>query len=115
MECRHGEVEVNVHATEDLDKVVPAVRSLLGGGPLLLEVHLGHHGNRIVKLYAYLRDCTSLLKKLCEEVGVHALRKHPDGLYVRLDKQALVVGRLEPGTGDDVVRVKFRTVRDGPC
>ncbi len=115
MECRHGEVEANVHATEDLDRVVPALRSLLGEGPLLLEVYFGHHGNRIVRVYAYLKDCAPLLRRICEEVGAQALRGHPDGMYVRLDKQALVLGRLEPGVGDDVVRIRFRAVKGGPC
>lgn len=109
MRC-FAEIEVLVHATEDLDRVVEALRSFFGDLPYVIQALEGHYGNPIYLITAFLDDCRRLLEKLCPHV------QPPPGQerewYIRLDKQKLVKGVVTPSSSDDVVRIR---VRGGGC
>jgi len=115
------EVTALVHATEDLDRVVRAVQALIPEAPILLEILKGHHGNRIVRVHAYTRDCSKALRVICSRLPPNEvelvdkslpLLLTPEGdLVLRIDKQELVLGSVRLGEGDDVVKLKFRLKR----
>ena len=116
------EVSYIVHATEDGGKIAGAVAGAFGfTAPLESEEMQGHFGNMISKvrvhlsgedaewalgeLAAKLRPAARL--QLIEELGVR-VDEH-GALFVRFDKQSLVLGRLEFGEKDSVrVKVKPR-------
>ena len=126
---RSVEVSYLVHATEDAEKLGSAVTTLIGlvGEPLVEEME-GHFGNSITRVSyhptgddaqsAFARLVSkmgpALKRQLRAEVGAH-LDEH-SALYLRLDKQQLVAGRMELADADPVrVRVKLRihTVKGG--
>lgn len=114
------EVSYMVHATEDSAKISAAVTSLFGhlGGEKSDRLE-GHFGNPIVRVtyhmtgedaqrafqrFASKMDLT-LKKRLKVELDEH-LDEH-FALYLRLDKQRLLSGRLEL-TNSDTVRVRVK-------
>ncbi|MDG6901057.1 MAG: hypothetical protein JRM80_03765 [Nitrososphaerota archaeon] len=123
------EVSYLVHATEDPEKIGSAVTSILGavGEPEVDEME-GHFGNTIVRVSHHLtgedaaRAFTMLASRmepglkgrLRDELGLH-LDEHY-ALYLRLDKQRMMAGKLELTDADPVrLRVKPRlyTARAG--
>ncbi len=107
MRC-FAEIEVLVHATEDLDRVVEALRSFFGDLPYIIQALEGHYGNPIYLITAFLEDCRPLLKKLCPYV------QPPQGRewHIRLDKQKLAKGEVSPSSSDDVVKIR---IKGGGC
>jgi RNA binding exosome subunit len=113
------EIRVFAHATEDLQKVLNAVRNTLpqeiGENTLLRKTTLtGHHGNPITLFQTKITDKKALpliLEKIAAslssldketlntELKLH-LEKH--NLYLRFDKQAAYVGELTFSSNDPI-------------
>ncbi len=114
------EVSYLVHMTEDKERLVKAVGRTLGlEAPGAEESLEGHHGNVIVRVeYHVTSDAASaLFDRLVSALPAEAKREvasdlgtlmdEHSALYLRLDKQALVVGRLALG-GEESVRVRVK-------
>ncbi len=120
------EISTIAHATDDLQKVQAALRTVLPD--LLKERQLftrryveGHHGNPIVTFHARLTGLAEidefskhLLTKLSksEKLSIErnlALHSDSEGnLFVRIDKQQAFRGIVERGDDDPIrVRMKF--------
>ncbi len=116
------EVSFFVHATEDLETLTNAVSSLLQVDSRPEEEKMeGHFGNPLtwVRYRRTGEDAAAALDRIAArlskdekdklEHGVEELVDEHSALYLRFNKQRLVVGRLEEGTGDPVrVKVKPR-------
>lgn len=116
------EVSYFLHATEDPEKVNGSVASALviASEPEVEELE-GHFGNKIshVRFHVTGPEATALVKRLgaklpkdVKEEVVSGLSQGMDehaALFLRLDKQALVEGRLALSDADPVrVKVKPR-------
>ncbi|ACB40313.1 RNA-binding domain-containing protein [Pyrobaculum neutrophilum] len=105
---------VYVHATEDPDKVLAALKNV-AEGPYVARSAKGHHGNPIQIVELKLHDCEALeaVKSLVARLddveftlllsGVEERR-----VYVKLDKQQAYRGVLRISHGDDVIYVEAR-------
>lgn len=113
------EIRVFAHATEDLQKVITAVRNTLpdeiGENTILQKTTLtGHHRNPITLFQTKITDKKALpliLTKIAasissldketlnSEMKLH-LEKH--NLYLRFDKQAAYVGELTFSSNDPI-------------
>ena len=118
-----------VHATENLDKVVEAVRRLLPSDyrddVLFKKDSLrGHYGNPITLfetrikgkeiIKAFVENLSSRLDNLDKETLRREIDLHVEkgSLYVRLDKQAALQGELKLCTADPIrVRLRFRKTK----
>ena len=114
------EVSYLVHSTEDAEKIAVAVSQVMGVRGVVTGTSMdGHYGNRIalVGCRADGEEAASILKRV-SEIMPKALRARlaeemddmvdeHSTLYLRFDKQALVLGRLEAG-GNETVRVRVR-------
>lgn len=115
-----------VHATEDLDKVIDAVRHVLPVrymDEIVLERHKaeGHYGNPIFLFETRIRR-KDIVKAVVERLSsnlsprekerLHAeIHQHLEkgNLYLRLDKQAAFQGEFRLSTVDPIhFRVRFR-------
>ncbi|NPA69361.1 MAG: exosome protein [Crenarchaeota archaeon] len=119
------EIETYVHATEDIDKIVQALRENILGNikiPIILEVLWGTFGNRIIRVKIFIENEQSekILKKvLCNIHNIDKLKKtirdrtdKAGNIYIRLNKQELIKGRLVlDDESDDIVRIKARISR----
>jgi RNA binding exosome subunit len=115
------------HATEDLDKVVTAVRNVLPSDYIeditfnrsSLE---GHYGNPITffetriknkeTVRAIVENLSANLTSLDKQELGREINKHvEDGsLYLRLDKQAALQNKIKLVTSDPIrIRIRFRT------
>ncbi|BAN90383.1 predicted exosome subunit [Aeropyrum camini SY1 = JCM 12091] len=116
------EARVSVHATEDRDKVVKALSSILpltgGGFEVVEDVFEGHYGNQIRVITVRLRDGRTALKVLegiLSRLPVHDRRYLLDTLeervdkngvlYLRVSKQDAYLGDVRVYEGDDVIRI----------
>ena len=115
-----------VHATEDLEKVVEAVQKILPSDHLeditFRRSNLeGHYGNPITLFEAKIKDketINALVENLSshlssldkEELGREINRYIEKGsLYLRLDKQAALRGKIKLITSDPIsIRIRFR-------
>jgi RNA binding exosome subunit len=117
---RRLDLRVFQHATEDLVKVMAALR-LVSGAPEASENRAeGFHGNPIGVLevsvtgrseleafWARLRDaglCGGVAENLEERIN------EAGELFIRFDKQEAVLGRLALSSGDDVVLARGRVL-----
>ena len=114
------------HATEDIDKVVKAVQNTLPSDHIeditFKRSNLeGHYGNPITFFDARIKDketVRALVKNLSvnlssvdkEELGRTMNRCVETGsLYIRLDKQAALQGKIKLVTSDPIhIRIRFR-------
>jgi RNA binding exosome subunit len=124
MKAKSAEVSFHLHATEDGDKVGRALKELLGIEDLKMEALYGHNGNIILDNRASLGqpEAEALLDRvlkglpstdralLLTELGRHIDEKGT--LFVRVDKQELVRGRVAMGDSDSI-RISFRLVEKG--
>ncbi len=114
------EVSLIIHATEDKARVTGAVAAALGVSVPLEESEMeGHFGNPITLVSYHLTGdeaaeaFASLVKALPEgqkaaaRANMALMLDEHSALYLRLDKQALVQGRLALG-GSDPVRVRVK-------
>jgi len=120
------DIRVFAHATEDLDKVLAAVRNVLPSNSVDNIVFkksnlTGHHGNPIIlcetrikergavqTLAEKLSQGLSMLDKesLSNEIGEHVDRGN---LYVRLDKQSAYLNRFRLGSADPIhLKIHFK-------
>jgi len=120
------DLRVFAHATEDVDKVLTAVRNLipaeLSGMVVFKKSNLtGHHGNPIVLLETKIKDrkvAQAVLEKLSQglptldketlssEIGQHVEKGN---LYLRLDKQSAYLGELRLHQTDPIhLRIHFK-------
>ena len=114
------DLEVNLHATEDLERVVNyLVRLLTDKAPIVIEVLYGHYGNPIYRVASSIRDgdlAMSIIKSICSSMInrdylLRTIGNRVDdsgNVFLRLDKQEFVRGRIVLSDGDDVIRVKIR-------
>ena len=119
MKAKSAEVSFHVHLTEDRGKVDSALKELLGVEAPNSVTLYGHNGNMIVEGRAALGqpEADRLLERVLKGLGpadrarlLGQLGMHIDErgtLFIRLDKQGLVVGRLQLGERDPV-RLRFK-------
>ena len=105
---------VYIHATEDPDKVIKALRNVVEG-PYVLRSTRGHYGNVIHIVEVKLTECDAyeVLKSIVARLddiefvlmlsGIEESR-----LYVKFDKQQAYRGLLKVSQGDDVIYVEVR-------
>ena len=114
------------HATEDVDKVVEAVQHVLPSDHMediaFNKSNLrGHYGNPITLFEAKIKNketiralvdnLSSHLSELDKETLSREIHLHVEkgSLYVRLDKQAALQGKLKLCTSDPIrIRIRFR-------
>ncbi|MCW4014784.1 MAG: hypothetical protein NWF06_00260 [Candidatus Bathyarchaeota archaeon] len=125
------DVRFCAHATEDIDKVVEAVQTVLPTDQFediqfnrsVLE---GHYGNPITFFEARIKD-KEIIKTIVENLSAslgsfdkdelsRTINRCVDkgSLYIRLDKQAAFQGKIKLVTSDPIrIRIRFRkTKRD---
>ena len=123
------QIELIAHATEDLDRVVEALLAVIppearGKVKLRKKSFKGHHGNPITFLRIKVRD-RELAQAIFEHIGSRleeadkvelsrGLRRRLKGgsLYLRLDKQWAVLGRLRLCSSDPIwIKISFSSSR----
>ncbi len=66
------DLEVNIHATEDLDKAITHLMKLLTDkAPIVIEVLYGHYGNPIYRIQSTIKDkdlAMSIIKSICSSL-----------------------------------------------
>ncbi len=120
------DVRFFAHATEDLEKVVGAVQNILPSDNIE-EIAFnrsnleGHYGNPITLFEAKIKD-KEIIRALVENLASHlsALDKEElsreinryvekGSLYLRLDKQAALQGKIKLVSSDPIrIRIRFR-------
>jgi len=128
LRIRAIEVSAISHATEDPERVYSALRNVaseeIAKKAWISRQHLkGHHGNPIVTLIMKIRG-TDLMESFIQRLASRLsdgdkqilsveFRKHVDtdgNLYMRLDKQAALLGRLSLKQEDPIrIRMKLET------
>lgn len=119
------EVQAFVHVTEDADKTMKAVTNVLP--PMYVDEFSftkanlkGHHGNPIILIKtrikkdgitkAFIDNLASKLGEKNKEVILKNIERHIDekgNFYLRLDKQATFLNKLELGS-EDSIRIQIR-------
>jgi RNA binding exosome subunit len=121
-EIQSLEISYFVHATEDLERVTRTIADRFGlSEPPELESLEGHFGNRIVHathhlagahaMPAFRRIITLMGRDAVQELlaGLDLAVDEHKALYIRLDKEELMVGRGVVSVADPVrVKVKPR-------
>ena len=120
------DVRFCAHATEDLDKVVKAIQNILPDDHIediafKRSNLMGHYGNPIIFFETRIKDketVRALIEKLSanldsldkEELGRTISRCIEKGsLYIRLDKQAALEGKIKLVTSDPIhLRIRFK-------
>ena len=112
------EVRAFCHATEDEEKVVAAMRTVLPEGEIRREKLGGHFGNPIVSLVARTEraaDIRAVWGRLAHALGRDeilrgvAARLDEDAVFhMRLDKQRAFGGELTPAAEGDVIDVRAK-------
>ena len=105
---------VYVHATENIDKVMKALRNVVEGRYVMRSTR-GHHGNVIHIVEVKLTECDafealrSIITRLDDVEFLLMLSGIEESrLYVKFDKQQAYRGVLKVSHGDDVVYVEVR-------
>ncbi len=118
------EVEVYIHATESVDKVINSLIDLLTtNAPIIIEVLYGHYGNPIYKVSSVIKDeelTMKIITRLCSSMTnrnqlmetISARVNSGGNIFIRLDKQEFVQGHVVLSDGDDVVRIKVKVMLD---
>jgi len=119
------ELRAYVHATEERERVIQALKSILGEdlweqAEVTEERYEGHYGNPVTVLTVKINDADkaskafeSILSRLTHgdvSILLHSLDERVDKngtLYFRLSKQDAYLGRLIVYEADDVVRVSI--------
>ena len=123
-----GYVDVRVfsHATEDLEKVMTAIRNVLPSGLVDTVVFgktslTGHHGNSITLVEARVKDrkvVQAFFAELCLKLSImdkqrlsDEIEKHLErgNLYLRLDKQSAFLNEMKLGSADSIhLQIHFK-------
>ncbi len=119
------DIRVFVHATEDVDKVLTAVRNIFPQ-EMISTVSFkhtsltGHHGNPIMLFEARVKDknAQAVFEKLAFELSIldkeilsNEIMQHLDNgnLYIRIDKQSAYSNELKLSTVDPIhFRIHFK-------
>jgi hypothetical protein len=118
----HIIISAHIHASEDEDRVLKAVKNILPSNVDLdffdvkKEKFVGHHGNPITRVELRLRK-----QKLADDILTHILKnikgvlysgwlaerfdEENKKLYLRLDKQRGYLGEIRLSSGDDVIHI----------
>jgi hypothetical protein len=120
------DIRVFAHATEEVDKILNAVRNTLpaelADTITFKKTNLtGHHGNPITLLEARVKEknavqavfkkLSSSLSSLDKELLRNEITQHLDGgnLYIRLDKQSAYLNEVKLCTTDPIhFRIHFQ-------
>jgi RNA binding exosome subunit len=120
------DIRVFAHATEEMDKILNAVRNTLpaelADTITFKKTNLtGHHGNPIILLEARVKEknavqavfkkLSSSLSPLDKELLKNEITRHMDGgnLYIRLDKQSAYLNEIKLCTTDPIhFRIHFQ-------
>jgi RNA binding exosome subunit len=120
------DVRVFAHATEDLERVLSAVRSILpsewADSVTFKKTALtGHHGNPITLFEARIKnkkEARAFLEKLASGLSImdkeslnSEIAQHLENgnLYIRLDKQSAYLGEFRLGSTDPIhLRMHFK-------
>ena len=112
------EMRTFCHATEDEDKVVAALRTVLPNAEVRSDVLEGHFGNLLVALIARTEkasDIEAIWRRIVDALGKDETlrdlesRIDSDGVYhLRLDKQRAYRGGIERATSDDVISIRAK-------
>ncbi len=119
-----ADVELIVHATEDLDKVIDALHNTLGirSGMLTREILTGHHGNEIILLKGSIKgdDAGHLASRVIGSLSnadISSIYREFDlytdnrsSLYIRISKQEMVDGRIKLSQSD-AVRIRLKVAK----
>jgi len=120
------DIRVFAHATEEVDKVLNAVRNILS--PELIDIVAfkktnltGHHGNPIILFETRIKEKNAAqtvferlslgLSTLDKELLNSEIKQHLDkgNLYVRLDKQSAYLNGLKLSSADSIhFRIHFK-------
>lgn len=120
------DVRTFAHATEDTDKVLKALTNILPADTVNLVTFTkkylsGHHGNPIILIETRINDRQAALKtfdKIAHELSMldkeqlaRDFESHIEkgNIYLRLDKQAALMGKLRFETGDPIhLKIHFK-------
>jgi len=119
------DIRVFAHATEDLDKVLAAVRNIIPQEVIDIvnfkKTNLtGHHGNPIMLFETRIKDkaaeavfekLASGLSTLDKEILSNEIMQHLDkgNLYIRIDKQSAYMNELRLSSTDPIhFRIHFK-------
>jgi len=123
------DIRVFAHATEDLDRVLTAVRNILPvesvGTVVFKKASLtGHHGNPIVLFETRIKDrrvAQAVFEKLSAGLSLldkeflgNEIMQHVEkgNLYIRLDKQSASLDELRLSSSDPIhLRIHFKKHR----
>lgn len=123
------DVRVFAHATEDLEKVLAAVRNLLPAGVLDIVIFrktnlTGYYGNPITLFETKIKDkniIRQVFEKLSTGLGLmdkeflnKEIKQHMEkgNLYLRLDKQSAFLNQLKLSRTDPIhLRIHFKKHR----
>ncbi|MDG6933902.1 MAG: hypothetical protein JRN68_04325 [Nitrososphaerota archaeon] len=120
-------ISFHLHATEDPEKVMKSIEKILGVQQAAFNIQKleGHFGNEIASYTAQLEGMQAqglfeLVVKSLPQIDKHELLASFEGrvernifLYLRLDKQKLVLGRIELGESDPI-KLRFRFPKTPP-
>lgn len=119
-----GEIDVIIHATEDINKVLTSIKKGLSLDLERLKIKRtdlsGHFGNPLIYLKIRLDKpaINSLLKNLFNRMSSHDKTFfldniddfiHRKRLYLRIDKQQLCKGNISLGESDSI-RIVIRNI-----
>jgi hypothetical protein len=120
------DIRVFAHATENLDKVLNAVRNVLPSELIDLITFkksnlTGHHGNPITLFEARIKEknaAQAVFEKICAGLSIldkellnSKILQHLDkaNLYIRLDKQSAYLNELKLSSADPIhFRIHFK-------
>ena len=123
------DISLFAHATEDLDKVIEAVKHVIPSDQMEEVVFSrkyvrGHYGNPITLFEAKIKkkepikalvdNLSSNLSELDKDTLRKEIHLHVEkgSLYIRLDKQAALQGMLKLCTADPIrIRIRFRKTK----
>jgi hypothetical protein len=119
-----AEIELVIHATEDMNKVLSVTEEMLGINPQEFAASSlkGHFGNDIILLKANLngKNATELAHRIARMInGEDRMQVHDNfdlyldeknSLHIRISKQKLFERKIVLSQ-TDALKMKFRTVR----
>jgi len=116
-----AKIAVHVHATEEEDKVLHAVKRLLPDIDIKMtkEVFTGYFGNKIIRFEGVVNKpkitkmlFTNLFRKIKGIIYpgwiIERFDEKNKSLYIRIDKQAAYLGEIRLGWGDDIIHITFK-------
>jgi len=112
-------VRLFCYATEDEERLHELLVNISGMPEPDAEISDGHHGNQMIIFSAELKndkECAELFKRLGNDIITGILDVLDERIdddctfYLRLDKQAAVLGKYETANHGDVVSVTCKIV-----